>query len=580
MAQDIQFASSVNRTKVALDETIQLSLTIAGTQSVSPIKLPEIDGFQSKYLGPSSSVSIVNGQQSSSISYQYILFPQSLGHFKIPGFRISIDGNKYFSKQIDLEVVEEKNAATSPNASSPDQGSISDKIFLTLKAKKGKAYLNEKISVMIKLFYSGVSVQDIQFPQIDQVGFVFEEFQKPKQYQDVLDGIHYNIVEFNVVAYPSRTGKVSLGPAELACNLLYKSDSSRGSFFDDFGSFSGFVFDNFFGSHETRPIKLTSKSFEMDVLPLPEGAPDNFSFGVGNFNFSASVSPKEVNVGDPLTVKMTVRGNGNLKVVAMPVLENNKKFKVYDPQIKEENGVKTLEQVLIPKTKDIKEVSAINFVYFDTSRKKYQTIMQGPFSLIVNKAKADQPLKLVELSGQQPVLAQDDRLGRDIIFIKDYPGTFFSLKWAMCQDVRLWFFVVLYFLIIIFFCFVFVQRQRIETDTAYAKRLRAPEKAQKGLQQAKQFMDQGKVQEFYDTVFKLLQQYFSHKLAMPEGMITDRDIKEFLSKENVLSDIVIKTQSLLSQCDCVRYGAVLGGEGSMKMSYSDVRDIIDFFERI
>ncbi|MDD3375387.1 MAG: BatD family protein [Candidatus Omnitrophica bacterium] len=580
LAQDIDFNTSVNRNKVALDETIELSLTVTGTQDVSPIKLPEIQGFQSKYVGPSTSISVVNGQYSSSISYKYILFPQQLGRFQIPGFGITIEEKQYSSKPIDLEIVESKSDSFSSQAANSDQEDLGDRIFLALEIKKEKAYLNERIPVSIKLFYSNIPVQDVQFPAIEQEGFVFEEFAKPQQYQDSINGISYNIIEFNVMAYPSRCGTLSLGPAELTCNLLYKSASRKDSLFDDFGVFSSSFFDNFLGSHEKRPITLKSKPIEIEILPLPDGAPENFSDGVGVFNFSVSASPQEVNVGDPVTIKMTISGDGNFKSLTMPSFKNSDNFKVYDPEIKQENKSKILEQVLIPKSEDIEEIPVISFSYFDVDQGKYKTITKGPFPLIVNKVKATQPLRLVELSGEQPTGVQDDRLGRDIVFIKEHPGAFFSLGWVLYRDIRLWIFVIGYALFVVGFCFIFRQQERMKTDTAYAKRLRAPRKAKKRLKQARQLIDQGKAQEFYDTVFKLLQQYFSHKLSIPEGMITDKEIDLFLSKEKIASDIVTKTRTLLAQCDAVRYGAISGDVENMEKNYEDLQSIIDFFERM
>jgi hypothetical protein len=52
----------MNRTVLAVGETIQLSLTFYGTQSVGVPSVPDIKGFNLRYVGPATRVSIINGK--------------------------------------------------------------------------------------------------------------------------------------------------------------------------------------------------------------------------------------------------------------------------------------------------------------------------------------------------------------------------------------------------------------------------------------------------------------------------------------------------------------------------------------
>ena len=83
-ADPITFEATVNSPRISLDEVLQLTLTFTGVnQDLDPISLPVLDGFSAKYLGPSTSVSIVNGVYNSSRSFIYNLFPNKAGKFQI-----------------------------------------------------------------------------------------------------------------------------------------------------------------------------------------------------------------------------------------------------------------------------------------------------------------------------------------------------------------------------------------------------------------------------------------------------------------------------------------------------------------
>ena len=85
-ADAITFEATVNSSRVSMDEAVQLTLTFTGVnQDLDPISLPVLDGFTSKYVGPSSSTSfvMVNGssESHSERSLIYNLFPNKIGKF-------------------------------------------------------------------------------------------------------------------------------------------------------------------------------------------------------------------------------------------------------------------------------------------------------------------------------------------------------------------------------------------------------------------------------------------------------------------------------------------------------------------
>jgi len=75
LAEDIAFDAFVNANKVSMGTAIQLTLTVKGTQDVDVPQLPTIDGFDARYVGPATQVSVVNGAYSTTKSFYYVLLP-------------------------------------------------------------------------------------------------------------------------------------------------------------------------------------------------------------------------------------------------------------------------------------------------------------------------------------------------------------------------------------------------------------------------------------------------------------------------------------------------------------------------
>src|SRR5437868_5879177 len=117
-ADAVTFEATINSPRISLDEVLQLTLTVTGVnQNLQPISLPVLDGFSAKYMGPSTSVSIINGDYHSARSFIYDLFPNKTGHFQIPPISATISGQTYTTKPIDVDVLPNTTAQASAQPS-------------------------------------------------------------------------------------------------------------------------------------------------------------------------------------------------------------------------------------------------------------------------------------------------------------------------------------------------------------------------------------------------------------------------------------------------------------------------------
>jgi hypothetical protein len=582
LAKDINFEASVDRNKVSLGQSLQLSLTFNGSQNISALDLPDIEGFQSRYLGPSTRMSIINGQASSSITHVYTLLPTKLGIFKIGPFKFEHNGDNYISNVINVEVV--KDASQTGNQSRQggqiEPKDLNERIFLTLNAQKNSSYLNEVIPLTAKLYINRLGVRDIQFPQFSHDGLSVGGFEQPKQYREVLNGINYDVIEFDTTIFGLRPGEFRLGPANLACNLIIKKQVKQkgDQHFNDF--FNADALDDLFSRYETYPLSLKSEDIPITVLPLPEeGKPEGFSGALGAFDLEASVTPLEVKVGDPVTLKITVSGQGNFSTVNLPKINFANYFKTYEPQIKQEKETKIFEQVLIPLNADIKEIPVINFNFFNAQTGRYETITKGPFPLKIVKLEKEEEPKVIENKQPAVKLLGEEKLGRDIIYLKDNPGGLIKKGEYLYKNKTFLGLQIIPLLFYLLTAIVYAKNKRLKTDLKYARQLFAPRKAKAGIRQARNYLDKGSAVEFYDSLFETLQGYLGDKFHLPSKSITVSIIDDHLKDLSVSEEVLVKLRDIFRECDMVRYAASQLTKDSMQDSLRKLEEVIDYFQR-
>jgi len=579
-AEDVRFEVTVDRNRVSLGGSIQLNLNFYGTQNVATPYFPGVDGFDWRYSGPSSLTSIINGEVSSSITHRYRLVALREGSFVIPSFSIQYRGKTYTSEPIRVEVVRGLagpfQAGQGKIAAEPEN--LEDRVFLVVEADKSKAYVNEIIPVRIKLYAHRLAIKDIQFPKFTHEGFFADEFAQPRQYQESVRGVLHNVIEFETNVFAVRAGKLKLGPSQLGCNLLIKEGSSRRRrpFFFDFG-----FDDDFFARYTTYPLHLKAVEVPVTILALPEeGKPDDFSGALGIYSFSVTTDVREVKVGDPITLKMRIRGEGNIKSVNPPALNFGDDFKVYEPEVRQETSGKTFEQVIIPTNDKINEIPRINFSFFDSESGHYQQITQGPIPIKVKPLPKGEKLKVFEVAaeGRGP-RRKREILGRDIIYIKDTPGELKRKGLLLCKN-RL--FIVLQFLPLAALIAVLIfqkRKERLQSDIGYARRLRANGEAKKNLRKLRRLLDSKEPAEFFDAVFKALQEYLGDKFHLPTAGITVNVVDE-LKGRNIEDEILDKIQECFAACDMARYAVSSVTKNEMLNALKLLEEIIDRLERI
>ncbi len=595
-AADVKFQANLDRNDITIGESTQLGLTFYGTQSMPAPDIGSIDGLDIHYIGPSTMMTVINGQVSSSITHMYSAVPLKTGRFQIGPFSFIYKGDTYSSNIVFFEGVEAGKASGYP----PTQASgisrvkeepleenidLANRLFLNLEVDKSTAFVNELIPMTIKLYVNRLNVSDIQLPVFAQEGFSKVEFKEPRQYKEEFNRLIYDVLEFKTSIFGTRSGDYLIGPAKVKCNLVVRKRLAKAtSSMDDYTGddrFRDSFFEDFFTHYEKHPLELKTETIKITILPLPnQGKPQDFSGAIGDYQFIFSANPKKVKTGDPVTLKMDINGKGNFNTVLVPKLDSTEGFKVYEAQVKTEENRKTFSQVLIPETDQISQTPKAIFSYFDPRDREYKTITQGPVQIQVEKGKEEAPAQVIGISPTVSSSREPEELRRDIIYIKESPAIFTKKDKHIYKNKIFVFIIILPLLFLISIYIIHSKNERVRRDTRYARRIKAYRLARKGIRSLRREIKTGDQKLFYETLFKTLQDYLGDRLYIPSGGITSDVVDSALSPKGIDPKIIGRARSIFDICDKARFAFSSVDEFRMNSDLKDLEDVIDYFERV
>ena len=569
-------------------DQFRLTYTV-NSQDVKDFLAPQAKGFD-VLMGPSrsqqSSTQIINGKVSSSrsITYTYILMAVSEGTFNIPSASIEVDGEKIFSNPLTIKVLpKDKEDANSNQDNSgissrnqKSSGRITDNdLFVLATASKTKVHEQEAILVTYKA-YTTVDLRQLLGKMPDQQGFYVQEVELPTQKTFKLEhykGRNYNTVVYRqYVLFPQKAGRLEI-PAVTFDAVVAQRVAVSDDPFEAFFNGGGYVEVN---------KKIVAPKVVINVEPLPS-KPEGYSGGVGTFTMKSDISTTELKANEAVTIKLTISGTGNMKLVSAPEVKFPHDFEIYDPKIDDNyqltadglSGTKTIEYLAIPRHAGNFTIPPIEFKYFDIKSESYKTLKTDAYTLKVNKgdgSSANQQV-IADFTNKESVKV----LGTDILFIKTGDS-------ALMQKGKYFFGTTAYYLwyivpFVLFIVFVVIYRkQAVENaNVARVKTKKANKVATKRMKLAGKLLSENKVNEFYDEVLKALWGYISDKLNIPVFKLSRDNIEAELAGHGVSEELIKEFIGALSECEFARYAPGNQNEAMDKV-YSASVDVISKME--
>ena len=544
------------------------------TQNVSHFSAPDFKGFEVIY-GPAtssqSSFQMINGRtsQSSSIIYTYVLMAESVGNFTIGSASVQVDGKTVKSKPTQVRVLSGGaggasggnysggnsnagggRASSAPEASSSSTNISAKDLFMTATASRTTVHEQEAILLTYKI-YTLVDLRELdgKLPTLD--GFQIQEIPLPRTKEfsiEQYNGRNYrSVIWSQYLLFPQKSGKLTI-PAITYEGVVITRNRNLDPIEAFFNGQSGYT--------EVKR-KITTPTLTINVSPLPN-KPEGFSGAVGKFSISSSMSTKEVDANEAVTLKISVQGSGNMKLISTPEVQFPKDFETYDAKVNDNfqltrsglSGTKDFEYLFVPRHAGTYEIPASEFIYFDTESRSYKTLKTEAYTLKVNKGKGGAGQSVSNYSGQQQDVQQ---LNQDIRFIKKgdvdlhQPGDTFFGTW------KCW---AAYLLPLLLFIIVMVlgrKQMKAHANVALSRGRKANKVALRRMKTAKKLLDNHDTGKFYDEVLRALWGYVGDKFNMSQESLNKENIEQSLTSRNVPDEQIQQFMKVLNDCEFARY---------------------------
>ncbi|MEQ1861481.1 MAG: BatD family protein [Chthoniobacteraceae bacterium] len=383
LAADVAVRAQLSQRVAEVGASVQLQVEINGARG--DVMPPEVDveGLQIAYAFPSTSqrVQMINGQITSerSTTHVFEVVPKREGEFTIPALVVTVDGRAYKTEPVALKV--QKRGAGA------DDATKEAKVTAAIEVKKKSVFVGEAVPVEVRLSAEGqMRIEEVpNAPALSGDGFTIQKFPRFTQQQTTSGGM---VIAFRTAMTATKAGKLTIGP----CDIPFVARVARQR-----ANRSKSLFDQFFPRDFTNPLSSESRRFdataeavEIEVKPLPvEGRPRDFSGAVGQFQFEGDGSPSTVKLGEPLTMRLRVTGEGNFDRVQAPTLVDADGWKAYEASEKFEagnelktTGTKAFEIPVVPEAKH-RQMPQFQFSFFDPAAEKYVTLRSKPDALVV-----------------------------------------------------------------------------------------------------------------------------------------------------------------------------------------------------
>lgn len=558
---EVNFVAAAPDVVVSGDQ-FRLTFTV-NTQKVKDFRAPSIKGFE-VLMGPSrssqNSTQIINGKvsSSSSITYTYILMAGKEGTYNIPAASIVADGETKISNSLQIKVLPADDASASSaqggSASSSRSQAVGSKItdkdlFITASASKTKVYEQEAILLTYKV-YTVVDLRQLYGDMPDLKGFHTQEVELPAQKTFSLE--HYNGRNYNTtvwrqyVLFPQQSGTMEI--PSITFDGVVAQRINSGDPFDAF--FNGGT------NYVEIKKKIVTPKLKINVAALPS-KPADFSGAVGTFTMASSINSKSVKTNDAVTIKLTVTGTGNMKLIGTPEVKFPQDFEVYDPKIDNQfnltreglSGSKTYEYLAIPRHAGKFTIPAVSFTYFDLKTKTYKTLKSEEYVINVEKGQGNADQVIADFTNKESV----KMLGNDVRYIKRGATQFAQRGDYFYGTTAYWMWYIIPFVLFVGVIVMYRKQAMDNANTAKMKTKKANKVAVKRMKLAGKLLSENKKNEFYDEVLKALWGYISDKLSIPVSQLSKDNIEQELSRYGVNEELVKAFINVLNDCEFARY---------------------------
>ena len=369
VAADVPIQTRVLRSTFSLGESTTLEVDVRGNASADPeFTMPA--GLEILGSGRMQNFAWVNGRSNVETIFRYELGGSQAGRYSLGPFRVRMGAQTLVAPAIPITVMA---------AATRISGGANGPAALIADVEPRAPYVGQPVILRVRLVQRAQLAEDPQYVPPATPGFWSEPASRPESYYAAEGNERVLVTETKTRLYPLATGTQTIG--EAAAHLaLFKPGS------DDPSSWIG-------GRVPRQELLVRSSPIRIQVRPLPAHAPPGFDGAVGVLSTRWSADRAHTSRDVPVTVRLEVRGIGNLPLIHTPRLEGAD-FEVFAAATDDSlaapgqaaPGRRTFQWTLLPRREGRLSIPPPAFAWFDPAQPQYRSIALEPLTLDVGPA--------------------------------------------------------------------------------------------------------------------------------------------------------------------------------------------------
>ena len=563
---EVQVFARVDRNQAQVGEQIILTVAVVSQKPLN-VQVPptlRISGTScSQVRGPvtSEEMSISGGRllRRSTAEYAYFLTMQRAGEIEIPAIPVVVEGAQFLTQPIRLTV------GKSPvlEAGGPVQ--------VRVNVSRTTVYQGEQIIVEYLLYEEAVASSRIQNRQLVRdpsfLNFWAETLEDIRRQQiptrrETINGVAYNVLPIlRYVVFPTRAGTLTI--PSITVSLVAALPTGARTIWGE-------------TVLQPRQISVSSPERTIESRALPANPPAGFSGAVGSFSIVSEVDKNEVAEGDPITWKVIIEGDGNVKSVGDLRIPDLTDFRAYDPKTTASftlaqgavRGKLVYERVVMPLHAGISQIPGTTFTFFDPRTRQYRTLAVEAKKITVTANRA----AVARTPGGGQMLVKE--VGSDIRYIQPDVNSLDDESWRLTDSPFYW---VSYGLPVAWVLLAFgvrARRIRMGANPARMRALGAAGEARRRLKAARLAFEKNDVHGGIQAVANALTELVAAAANTTAAGLTSPRISEVLSEKEVPEDLRKEVLATLAQCDEIRYAPTSASVDDAKAIYEKGLDLV------
>lgn len=335
-------SARLDRNTVYPGETVTLHITTTDDDmDVQPDLAPLSKSFAVLGTGSSSQTQIINGKRSDKHEWMIELAPLTEGEVTVPAIMV---GNKQTAPLM-LYVNKQSAVDNTVRSGQPDQNVQDIFIRSEVNGSQDDLYVQQQIFYTTRMYYR-IPMIDGSFSAPDVDNAVVEQLGEDQQFQTVIDGQSYNVVERHYAIFPDHSGKLTIGPVVFTGRMESQTTQRPGiggiggiddrmkQMLSQMGVDDSLFNSSFFGG-ASKQVRLRSDAIVLDIKPRPDGYTGTTWLPTPELTLqdSWSESLPVIRAGEPVTriLNIEARGLEAAQLPAIQQLESNN-LRIYPEQ--------------------------------------------------------------------------------------------------------------------------------------------------------------------------------------------------------------------------------------------------------